>query len=592
MFLMRQRVNVVVSPRAAPRSPRWTCSSLLDSSTTVSDVSEGGQRARASGFIALVLHAHLPYVRHPEHARPLEERWLHEAIAECYLPLVDLLDRLSIEGVRVALTLSISPPLASMLRDELLQRRFEQHLASLEGLVQRLADGRDVDPAVLASAGAAGPALAAHRHRLAWLRRLWERTRGDVLGAFLRHHDEGRIELCTTSATHAYLPGLLASPASIRAQLRVGLRSFEKLTGRRPLGLWLPECAYEPRLVEELAAAGVRYTVLDAHGLELARPRPPFGVTAPVLSARGVAFFARDPDAARDVWSRRTGYPGDPWYREFYRDVGFDLPASALPGELGPNDSRLMTGIKLFRITGAGAHKEPYEPARAEARAREHAAHFVSKRVTALSSVDQRNPAPLLVAPFDAELFGHWWFEGPLFLEAVLRALDRSAAQGGLAATTLGGYLQRFPELSLSEPAASTWGEGGFGEVWSGPEAARLLRHVHHAERAVRGALAARRGAGGLAGRALDQAIRELLLLESSDWAFMLHRGEMAEYAEARVRSHVHRVGRLTGIALSSEPTMEDLAWVHAVCDKDRFLSELSGEEIRDAFDAWGEQPR
>ncbi len=131
-----------------------------------------------------------------------------------------------------------------------------------------------------------------------------------------------------------------------------------------------------------------------------------------------------------------------------------------------------------------------------------------------------------------------------------------------------------------------------FGGVWSGPEAARLLRHVHHAERAVRGALAARRGAGGLAGRALDQAIRELLLLESSDWAFMLHRGEMAEYAEARVRSHVHRVGRLTGIALSSEPTMEDLAWVHAVCDKDRFLSELSGEEIRDAFDAWGEQAR
>ncbi|MEO7330548.1 MAG: DUF1957 domain-containing protein, partial [Minicystis sp.] len=424
----------------------------------MSDGSDGSRRARAPGFIALVLHAHLPYVRHPEHARPLEERWLHEAIAECYLPLIDLLDRLAVEGVRAALTLSISPPLASMLRDELLGRRFAQHLASLEALADRLARGRDLDPQVLASAGAIGPALAFHRHRLDGLRRLWERLDGDVLGALLRHQDAGRIELCTTAATHAYLPGLLASPASIRAQLRLGLRSFERLTGRRPLGFWLPECAYAPPLLADLAAAGIRYTLLDAHGLELARPRPPFGVSAPVLSQAGVAFFARDPEAARDVWSRRTGYPGDPWYREFYRDVGFDLPAAALPGELGPNDSRLMTGIKLFRITGAGEHKEAYEPVQAEARARAHAAHFVSKRVTALASVDARNPAPLLVAPFDAELFGHWWFEGPLFLEEVLRALDRSEKQGGVAATTLGAHLVRFPELAVSEPAASTWG--------------------------------------------------------------------------------------------------------------------------------------
>jgi len=139
----------------------------------------------------------------------------------------------------------------------------------------------------------------------------------------------------------------------------------------------------------------------------------------------------------------------------------------------------------------------------------------------------------------------------------------------------------------VAEPAASSWGEGGFGGVWAGDASARLWRHVHHGERIVRGALSGLRDASGLSGRALDQAIRELLLLESSDWAFMLHRGEVTEYAEARVRSHAHRVARLSAIAAAPSPTVEDLAYVHAVCDRDRFLCELAGDEIRDAFDPW-----
>jgi 1,4-alpha-glucan branching enzyme len=532
------------------------------------------------GHVALVLHAHLPYVRHPEHERPLEERWLHEAIWESYLPLVDLLDRLAAEGVGVALTLSISPPLAAMLADELLRARFGAHLDGLARLAAKLAERGLVDASLR-------PALAFYERRLAGARATWDRLGGDVLAAFRAHARAGRLELLTSTATHAYLPGLLASPASIRAQLRLGLRGFEAITSVRPRGLWLPECAYAPPLGPDLAAAGVRFTVLDAHGLMLATPRPPYGVHAPVISPEGVAFFARDPDAARDVWSRKAGYPGDPWYREFYRDVGFDLPEDALAGHLGPDGTRLMTGLKLHRITGPGQRKDPYDPEAAAARAREHARHFVETRSSALREAEGSCPAPILVAPFDAELFGHWWFEGPIFLEQVLRALDASARAGGLAATTLGGYLERFPVAAVAQPAASSWGEGGFGEVWAGPEAAQLWRHVHHAERRVRDAVARRREAGGLSGRALDQAIRELMLLESSDWAFMMRRGEMTPYAEARVRAHAHRAGRLAGIALAEKPTMDDLAWVHAVGDRDRFLGELSGEGIRDAFDPW-----
>ncbi|APR85388.1 Glycogen branching enzyme, GH-57-type, archaeal [Minicystis rosea] len=531
-----------------------------------------------AGHVALVLHAHLPWVRHPEHAQPLEERWLHEALWESYLPLLDMLDRLAGEGIRVALTISVSPPLAAMLADDLLRARFTDHLGRLAALAKHLDEAGLVDASLR-------PALAFYRRRLDAVAAVWTRIGGDVLAALRGHARAGRIELWTSTATHAYLPGLLTAPASIRAQLRLGLRGFEALTGVRPRGLWLPECAYDPRLGNDLAAASVRYTILDAHGLALASPRPPHGVLAPVLSPSGVAFFARDPDAARAVWSRQTGYPGDAAYREFYRDVGFDLPEDALLGEIGPNGTRLMTGLKLHRITGPGDVKEPYDPAAAHERARVHARHFVEARAEMARASGL--PDPILVAPFDAELFGHWWFEGPEFLEHVLRALDETARAGGLSATTLGDHLEQFPDITVAEPAASTWGEGGFGKVWAGPEAALLWRHVHHAERTVRAAVAQRRHASGLGGRALDQAIRELLLLQASDWAFMMRRGEMTPYAEARVRAHVHRANRLAAIATTDSPKVEDLAWVHAVCDRDRFLADLTGDRIRDAFDPW-----
>jgi 1,4-alpha-glucan branching enzyme len=195
------------------------------------------------GHVALLLHAHLPYVRHPEHARPLEERWLHEALIESYLPLVEVLDRLGNEGIHAPFTISLSPPLLAMLGDELLRARFVDHLTRLQRLAARLLRGDGIDGATLAAAGCSGAALPAQAQRLAEIRAIWDRLSGDVVGALVRHADAGRIELVTTAATHAYLPGLLPSPASIRAQLRLGLRYFERVTGRRSIGLWLPECA-------------------------------------------------------------------------------------------------------------------------------------------------------------------------------------------------------------------------------------------------------------------------------------------------------------------------------------------------------------
>ncbi len=331
-------------------------------------------------------------------------------------------------SVRVGLTLSVSPPLAAMLADDAPPR------------------------ALLRSTSRASPASRPRWSRAPRSSPAPARSCPSTSAASPRPARPGIASAATCSAPSAPTRARAASscdqrsdarvppgPArrvgrgarsapSVRAQLRLGLRGFEAIAGVRPRGLWLPECGYDPRLADDLAAAGVRYTILDAHGLH-PRRAPPARRRASRPCSAGAASPSSPaiPEAARDVWSRQVGYPGDPWYREFYRDVGFDLPEHLLDGELGPDGTRLMTGIKPYRITGPGPHKEPYDPEAARpAPASTRATSSQSARPSpATPRAACRNP--ILVAPFDAELFGHWWFEGPAFLEHTLRALDASA---------------------------------------------------------------------------------------------------------------------------------------------------------------------
>ncbi len=531
----------------------------------------------ATGCLALVLHAHLPFVRHPEHARHLEERWLYEALIECYLPLLDVFDRLAEERVPFALTMSLTPPLAAMLRDDLLRLRFEGHLARVESLAERETSRLEGDDRL-------APVVAFYKQRLAHVRRTWDRHRGDVVAGLVEHWDAGNLELLTCSATHCYLPGMLPAREGIRPQLELGVRGFEAIVGRLPRGMWLPECAYHPAFDADLAAVGVRFTLVDSHGVLHARPRPPFGVHAPIASPSGVAFFGRDVESSRQVWSRDEGYPGDPHYRDFYRDVGFDLPEDDLLGEVGAFGARLMTGLKYYRITGKDADKQPYLPGVASDRARDHAGNFVFNRAQQVKHLAPRMPVPpIIVAPYDAELFGHWWFEGPEFLEQVFRQLPRT--QGEVEAVTLRSYLDRFPVCAQATPSPSSWGAGGYGEVWVGPEAGWSWRHVHHATRYVKWLVDRHRNAEGRVGEALDQALRELLLLQSSDWNFILKTGTSTKYAEGRIRAHTHRLRHLGHLVEAGRIEGADATWLDDVCARDTFLSMLKGDDLRRAFD-------
>jgi len=529
-------------------------------------------------YLALVLHAHLPsFARHPENERHLEELWLCEALVECYLPLLDVFDRLAADGVPFGLTMSVTPCLAAMLKDDLLRSRFDDHIKRIEMLA-------DSEMHRLCGDARFAPMAAFYRDHFQRMRGVWDRHGGDVVTGLVGHWDAGRLELLTCSATHCYLPGLLPTPAGIAAQIALGARGFAQVVGRAPMGAWLAECAYDEGLDRELARSGIRFSILDTHGLLHARPRPPFGAHAPICSPHGVAFFARDAESSRQVRSRDEGYRGDAYSRDLYRDIGFDLPVSDLNGEAGADGSRLMTGLKYFRITGQSGEKHPDQPGIARQRASEHAETFVFNRAKQLRRLAQTMAEPpIVVAPYDAELYGHGWFEGPVFLESVFRRLRDVG--GDIEAITLREYLERHPVCAASSPSASSCGAGGYGEVGVGAESAWIWRHVHHATRYVKALVDTHRAASGRRGQALDQLVRELLRLQSNGWPFIHKTGTATCDAAARIGIHVRRVRHLGQLVEAAAIGDAEATWLDELCARDNFLAGLRGDPLRNAFD-------
>jgi 1,4-alpha-glucan branching enzyme len=488
-----------------------------------------------NGHLQFVLHAHLPYIRHPEHPYHLEENWLFEAILETYLPLLEVFEGLERDRVPGRMTISMSQPLMAMLDDELLRDRFVRHAERLIELATR-------EVARNAGDDAFEPLAHYYLERLDRLRRLYLRHERDLVGAFAALHARGRVELATCVGTHGFLP-LMLLPSSRRGQILTAAEAFERRCGFATRGMWMGECAFTPGVERDLADAGVRFSFVDSHALEFASSRPLNGLFAPVVSPAGTAFFARDPESSAQVWSSHEGYPGDFNYREYYRDVGFDLPLDYIRPYIHPDGIRVNTGLKYHRITQRGSdHREPYQPDVAHATARSHARHFVECRHRQLAWAAQRcSVVPVVTCPYDAELFGHWWFEGPLFLDAVFREL---AASDQVVATSPTDYLATNPVQQEALPSASSWGEAGYFSVWLNPGNAWIYPLLHRAEERVAAAVNAR--VEEPAWRpVLQQLVRELLLAQASDWAFIIKTGTTVGYAEARTRSHLDHIDRL-----------------------------------------------
>jgi 1,4-alpha-glucan branching enzyme len=482
------------------------------------------------GALALVLHAHLPYVRHPEHDEFLEEYWFYEAAIECYLPLLDMMRRLSADDVPFHLTLNLSPTLLAMMRDPLLVSRLDRRIDNLLELCAKEIRRRQAktDEKRLARM---------YDSRLRRLRHLFRRfCHRDIASGFFHFQKTGALEIITCAATHGFLPFLAVNATAARAQIRVGVDEYRRNFGGAPAGIWLPECAFYPGLDEMLAEHGIRFFVVETHGFLHAAPKPQYGTMMPVATPAGVVAFGRDVASAKQVWSSAEGYPGDVWYREFYRDIGHERPQGYIRKHL-PAGLRFDTGLKYRRITSKGEEKDWYRRPRAMERTRSHAEHFVAQRVLHLQQSDA--PSPLVVAPYDAELFGHWWFEGPDFLEQVFRA-----AEGRLRTTTLSGYLSRTDDIQRARLSFSSWGEHGYGDVWLNPQTDWIYPLLHRMADSMT-KLAQIENPAALERRALNQAARELLLAQSSDWPFLIRRGGAPHYAEARVRLHAANFSQL-----------------------------------------------
>lgn len=474
----------------------------------------------------LVLHAHLPFVRHPEHPVFFEEEWLFEAITETYIPLIQAAERLRSDGITTAFNLSISATLATMLRDPLLQQRYRDRLVRQHRFATEQAEKAPSN---------VRPALAFHRDRFASVLETYDGLHRDVLAGFEAMQANG-VELMTTAATHGFLP--LLDPQSIQLQLQTGRRLYTDLFGHPPSGLWLPECGYHPQFEADIVENGYRYTILERHGLEHAVPQPRSGTWAPIITPGGLICFGRDHATARQVWSRDVGYPGDPVYREYHRDWSAQCSEHDL-NPLQPAASQ-RSGCKVFRITGPGPDKAIYNPKMARHRASIHARHFIDLCRQIDDHPSKRPPTtPHRVAPYDAELFGHWWFEGPWFLESVFRI---AATEPDVHAITLSAYLDRVTELDVCQAAISTWGDRGYNEVWLNPRNAHWLPQLRHAAATFVRVVGPKPLSSALEQRAAAQAARELQLAQASDWPFMLDRETSVQYATRRLRDHLGRL--------------------------------------------------
>lgn len=487
------------------------------------------------GYLFLVLHAHLPFIRHPEYPDFLEEDWFFEAMVETYLPLLNVYENLTKEGVDFRITMSLTPPLCAMMSDELLISRFRNYLNQrIELSAKEIERTKNTEFAEVAQM---------YRNKFLRYQELFENYyHGNILNGFKKFQDMGKLEIITCCATHGYLP-LQVHRESVRAQIKIAVQDYKRHFGRGPRGIWLAECAYNPGDDKFLQEEGIRFFFMESHGVMHSVPRPKYGIYAPVYTPNGVAAFARDMESAQQVWSAQSGYPGDPNYREFYRDLGYDLDYEYIKPYLHSDGVRRNIGMKYHKITGKVSlnQKQPYFPSRAREVAASHAGNFMfnrQKQIEYLADIitDRK---PLVVSMYDAELYGHWWYEGIEFLEYLFKKIYYD--QKEIKLITPMEYLQKYPVNQVVQPSMSSWGDKGYHDVWLNSGNDWIYRHLIKAAQRMVEMANKFPNAQGFLRRALNQAARELVLMQSSDWAFLMTVGTAKEYSTKRTQDHIQR---------------------------------------------------
>lgn len=540
--------------------------------------------AQSIGTFCLVLHGHLPYVlRHG--TAPHGEAWLYEAMAETYLPLLDLIGEVALNGVSPAITIGLTPVLLEQLADEVAKRGFVEYVG------QRVALAREDQAGFLRAGDGALAEMAGYWEKW-YAARLehFERIDRDIPKQFALRQAEGHIQILGSAATHAYLP-LLMTDQSIRAQLAAGAAVSRRILGteKAPAGLWLPECAYRPGsdswhapvldapgryrpgIESFLAGVGADHTFLDSHQIAGGQPLgllvdkrffaanpthinrdqksgwreslEPIGLSSEPERAE-VFAMARHPNLAHQVWSNKVGYPGDGSYLEFHKKHG--------PG-----------GLRYWRVTDVTADllgKEPYDPNAVQGRTFAHAQHFCALLRKTLTEYQNRTGRRgVCVAAFDAELFGHWWFEGPRFLRDVILTL---AQDERISRLTAQAALAQNPPEKVMRAMEGSWGREGGHAVWLNDSTRWMWEVEYRAEKTmVEQVQLLPWKTNARVADALAWAGRELMLMQASDWPFVVENKSALDYGIKRFCGHSTRFDRAIDIAgqIAAGKTMTQL---------------------------------
>lgn len=503
------------------------------------------------GYFVPVLHSHLPFVKHPEYGYFLEEHWFFEAIVESYIPLLMNLKKLEDEGVPFRLTVSVTPPLAEMMNDTHLQEKFLSYIDRLLELCSKEKVRLQGDERFY-------PIACYYDERLHRIKDFYTGFLNyNLLNGYRHFAATGVLEIITCTATHGFLPLLSENPEAVEVQIKLAVQAHTYHFGRPPQGIWLAECAYYEGVDEVLARHGIRFFFLEAHGLIYGKPTPKYGVFAPVYTPSGVAVFGRDPESSKQVWSSKEGYPGDVHYRDFYKDIGYELDHDYIAPYICPDGTRVFTGLKYWRVTGPSDWKEPYDAVAAFEKTKEHAANFHFNRAKQFEHLSAHmDRTPMVVSPYDAELFGHWWFEGPDFLYHLFKEIDKHQV---FKAATPPEILRLYSTNQVIRPTPSSWGDGGYYDVWLNSGNDWIYRHLHHmASKMVELARLYQFTNDGLKIRLLNQMARELLLAQSSDWAFLMTTRTAVEYSVKRTREHIANFNKLAEMVEGEEEVDRD----------------------------------
>ncbi|MFN8104020.1 MAG: 1,4-alpha-glucan branching protein domain-containing protein [Acidimicrobiia bacterium] len=509
----------------------------------------------ARGSFMLVLHTHMPFLKKAGRW-PVGEEWLFQAWGEAYLPVLDVLDRQAGSGRRGVATLGLTPLVVRQMEDPGLLERFHAWLGHSMLRAEMLA----------ANAGETGDRERRREAASTWwshhraVLEGFERRGCELVPSLRRLVETGTIEVLGGPATHPYLP--LHDATTVHAQVCLGLDEAERTFGVRPGGIWLPECAYRPGLEDVLETCGVTHLLLDGPTILQAGGFPAIR-RAWTLGGSRVCALGRDLEVSYRVWSPTGGYPGDGAYREYHR-------------------WEWETGMKLWRVTDKAvpqADKEWYDPALVVAATESQVDDF-----TRLLRQSVHADGDAVVACYDTELFGHWWLEGPRWLELLL---DRVHADDVLDATTPAAYLERVgPEGALSPPAGS-WGLRKDFSIWDNDATAHIWKELTELDGRFRDALRdrGRAVATSVPGRLLAQACRELYLAQCSDWPFMIGHDKSVDYARERFGVHAEACARcLDALAGSGTEPAAEPGWLAGLEADHDVLPCLTPSELVDLY--------